>query len=328
MSENDRIVKKEPPSPHHPDHPEKSTPEISVVVPVFNSETTLERLYEEVSEAMEAAGLTYELVLVDDGSTDQSWTRITELKARHGDQVTGLRLGRNFGQHNATLAGIHAAAGRLIITLDDDLQTPPSEISKLLELHRTTDCMLAYGIYPSKKHTWFRNLGSSLLKRLFRHLVNGVRDGSSFRLITRNLADKLQGTNQPFVFIDQVLSWHTGDVEFVDVDHRERTEGKSGYSTRKLFRLALNIIFSYTDLPLRLMTWFGFITSLVSFVIGGYFIYQKLVYGAAIGFTALIVSIFFSTSLIVFFLGILGEYIGRIYASRGDRPNYSIKSRL
>ena len=239
-----------------------------------------------------------------------------------------MKLGRNFGQHNATLCGIRHASGNLIITLDDDLQTPPSEISKLIALHEATDCELAYGIYPQKKHSWFRNLGSKLLKRLFRYLVNGIRDGSSFRLLTRDLANKLDAHNQHFVFIDQMLSWHTDDVEFADVEHREREEGKSGYSTRKLFRLALNIIFSYTDLPLRAMTWIGFITSILSFCIGGYFIYQKVAVGAALGFTALIVSIFFSTSIIVFSLGILGEYIGRIYASRGDRPNYSIKKKL
>jgi undecaprenyl-phosphate 4-deoxy-4-formamido-L-arabinose transferase len=317
-------------APYRPESPAPAQdgPDISVVVPVFNSASTLADLYDQLRDAMEQAGKQFELVLVDDGSTDGSWAEIRELKKQFGNQILGLKLGRNFGQHNATLCGIRHASGTLIITLDDDLQTPPSEIAKLLALHAETDCQLAYGIYPQKKHSWFRNLGSKLLKRLFRYLVNGIRDGSSFRLITRDLADKLDVHNQHFVFIDQMLSWHTDDVEFAEVEHQERKEGKSGYSTRKLFRLALNIIFSYTDLPLRMMTWFGFITSILSLCIGGYFIIQKVSVGAALGFTALIVSIFFSTSVIVFSLGILGEYIGRIYASRSNRPNYSIKKKL
>lgn len=314
--------------PEKPVLPPDQGPDISVVVPVFNSAATLERLFDQLQSAMKEAGKSYELVLVDDGSTDESWKQIRQLKELHPDHIAGIKLGRNFGQHNATLCGIRHARGHLIVTLDDDLQTPPSEIGKLIAVHETTDCELVYGIYPRKKHSWFRNLGSKLLKRLFRYLVNGIRDGSSFRLLTRDLADKLDGHNEHFVFIDQILSWHTDDVEFAEVEHREREEGKSGYSTGKLFRLALNIVFSYTDLPLRAMTWFGFITSILSFCIGGYFIFQKVSVGAAVGFTALIVSIFFSTSIIVFSLGILGEYIGRIYASRGDRPNYSIKKKL
>ncbi|MEM0999384.1 MAG: glycosyltransferase family 2 protein [Bacteroidota bacterium] len=303
-------------------------PDISIVTPVYNGAATLEELFARTNALMTELGLAFEMVLVDDGSTDTSWGTIKQLKTAHQTQVQGIKLGRNFGQHNATLCGIRHARGRYIVTIDDDLQTPPEEIAQLLRVQKATEADIVYGIYPNKKHSWLRNLGSKLLKRLFRYLVNGLRDGSSFRLITRDLADKIDGHNQYFVFIDQILSWHTSDTEFVEVEHRERAEGRSGYSTRKLFRMAINIIFSYTDLPLRAMTWIGIITSIASFGIGAYFIYQKVAHGAAIGFTALIVSIFFSTSLIVLSLGILGEYIGRIYAARGNRPNYSIKKKV
>ncbi|MEM7038684.1 MAG: glycosyltransferase family 2 protein [Bacteroidota bacterium] len=307
-------------------HPE--APEVSVVVPVYNSASSLEALFERTKATMEEIGKSWEMVMVYDGGDLECWEIMKGLKTAHPNHLTAIRLARNFGQHGATLCGINHSRGAFVVTIDDDLQTPPEEIPKLLARQEETDTDVVFGVYPNKQHGLLRNLGSRFLKAVFRYLVNGIRDGSSFRLITRPIADKIAKHRQHFVFLDQVIAWYTLDIAYVDVTHQKRADGKSGYSGWKLMRLAFNILISYTDLPLKIMTWTGLTASVLSLAIGTFFIVQKAVNGSAVGFTALIVAIFFSASIILLSLGILGEYIGRIYSARTEKPNYSIKTKL
>lgn len=302
--------------------------EVSVVVPVFNSAATLPELHERLSSTFTQLGKRWEVIYVFDGGAEDSWTALKQLKRSDPDHVTAIRLARNFGQHNATLCGIGFAAGDWIVTLDDDLQIPPEEIKSLLDSQAETGSDLTYGIFRKKKHSWFRNLGSKLFKKAFRYLVNGVPDGSSFRLMSRSLADQISQFNYHHVFLDQLLSWYTMDIGFQEVIHESRKEGKSGYTSLKLIRMALDIFISYTDLPLRLMTWAGIISSILSLVLGTFFIIQRLAVGSQVGFTALISSIFFTGGIILMCLGILGEYISRIYQSRIQRPAFAIKAIL
>lgn len=297
----------------------------TIVVPVYNSESTIHSLFERISKLFESIDGSFKVVFVNDDSEDGSWKAIKHLQDLFPGRVRGINLSKNIGQHSATLCGIHHSYGDFVITIDDDLQIPPEEISKLLDKHKETEADLVYGIYAEKKHSAFRNAGSLMVNYLFKQFANTSGQGSSFRLITRTLAEKLNMMNQQYLLLDEVLSWHTSRIAYQQVEHHERMEGSSGYSVGKLILLTINYIISYTALPLRVITYIGFILSVITFFRGIYYIYQKMTYDVELGFTSLIVAILFSTSIILFSLGIIGEYIRRIYTQSDSRYHYSIK---
>lgn len=303
-------------------------PDLSVVVPVFHSVATLSPLYERVAAVCKTAGKSFEFIFVHDGGTAESWEAILEVQQKYPETVRGLRLSRNYGQHNATFCGIDHAQGELILTIDDDLQHPPEEIPKLLAALDDPGVDVVYGLPIQKQHSAWRNIGSRAFKWVFRYLAKGLKDGSSFRLMRRNIAEKIGRHREQFVFLDQIIAWYTLQIKYVRVLHEPRQDGKSGYSGLKLFELAIKMIILYTDLPLRLMIWAGLISSILSIGVGGTFIVLKLVRDAAVGFTALITAITFSASIILLSLGVLGEYIGRIYAARTERPVYVVRERV
>jgi len=302
-------------------------PDITVVVPVHNSVDTLRPLYERTEACLSRLGKSFELLYVDDGSTDDSWKELKAIKADNDNVVTAIQLGRNYGQNAATVCGITQAKGRLIITIDDDLQTPPEEIEKLLEVFNTTRSSVVFGITPEQSNPIFKRIGSSMIKRIF-HWVDGADIGSSFRLISESLHEQLNTQAHDQLFLNQVIHWYTDEIEKVPVQHESRTEGKSGYSFFGLAGIALRLIFFYTDFPLRLMSISGLIIAAVCFGLGIYYIYEKLVVGAEAGFASIITAIFFATGIIMLCMSVLGAYISRIYADRIRKPVYSIKIRL
>jgi glycosyltransferase involved in cell wall biosynthesis len=299
-------------------------PDFSVVVPVYNSAATLEELYQRVAALFKSMDKSFEVIYVNDQSPDNSWEVILQLKRLH-KEVRGISLARNAGQQNATLCGIQNSKGDLIVTMDDDLQTPPEEIPKLIECIERTNADFVYGIYDAKRHSLIRNIGSKFFNAFFKLIASTSGKGSSFRLIKRSLANQINKVGHDYFLLDEVLSWYTLDIEQQLVEHHTRGEGKSGYNTLKLIQMSLNYTFNYSAFPLRMMTYFGFLVSLVFFGIGLFFIYQKLYEDVALGFTSIIVSIFFSAGVILFCMGIIGEYISRIYLKDHDRPAYVIK---
>ncbi len=296
----------------------------AIVVPVYNGTDSLTELFERIRKTMDSILASFRVVLVDDCSKDSSWETIKALKKEYPHQVTAIKLARNSGQHNATLCGLHHAHADFVITIDDDLQIPPEEILKLIERQKATEADLVYGLFHEKKHNQFRNVGSRMVNKFFYYFANTSGGGSSFRLISGNLAERLKSVNQKYLLLDEVLSWYTGSVANVQVSHENRKTGQSGYSTLKLVLLTLNYIISYTVLPLRLMTYLGIFGSLVCLALSIKYLHEKLTYDIELGFTSLIVAIFFSTSLILFCLGIIGEYISRLYTKDGS-PYYVIK---
>jgi polyisoprenyl-phosphate glycosyltransferase len=303
-------------------------PEYSVIVPVYNSEQTLTELYERTAAVFAAAGSTFEMVFVDDFSRDRSWEILTGLKDKFPETVTAIRLAKNFGQHNAVFCGLEHARGELLVTIDDDLQIPPEEITKLIQVYRQKDADLVYGYFGRKKHSPLRNLGSYLIKRSSRILLNSPGEGSSFRLFTAGLAANILKHQQHFMYIDELFLWYTGNIAFTEVEHRKRSVHRSGYSTWKLFQLSANIVIYYTAVPLRIMTFGGFALSVLSFIVGIRFIINKMVHDVPLGYTSLIVAILFSTSIIMLCLGLIGEYLSRIYQVQNKKPPYSIKKIL
>jgi len=299
----------------------------SVIIPVYNSESSLEELAGRLVAVMDATGKSYELIFIDDGSRDGSWQALKELKAQYHDKLIAIRLAKNFGQHSATFCGFNFAKGDYVVTIDDDLQIPPEEIPKLMQAMEEKDAELVYGIYRKKNHHYIRNLGSRSFKKIS-HLLGRPKEGSSFRLISSNIIQKIIIHHQNFVFIDEILHWYTDYVELVTVEHHPRKYKKSGYSTRRIWSLLANIMFYYTTVPLKVMVYGGLISSVFFFILSLIFALKKILFNVPLGYTSLIVAVLFSTSLILLSLGVLGEYLSRIYMVQNKKPLYSVKKVL
>jgi len=302
--------------------------EYSVVVPVFNSESTLKELFERISKTFNQLGKTFEVIFVEDGGQDASWDVLDSLKTEFPEFITAIKLNKNYGQHNAIICGLQFAGGQYIITIDDDLQNPPEEIKKLIEVSETEKPDVVYGLYSKKQHSRIRNIGSASVKKTSKLLLKGIGKGSSFRLIKKSLVEKLLDHHNHFMFIDEVILWYTENFSFVLVEHHKRASGKSGYSRRKLFNMMSDLVYYYTNIPLKLMIWGGIIVSFISFLLGLQFILRKLLYDTPLGYTSLIVTILFSTSIIVFSLGVIGGYLSRIYMVQNKKPPFSIQKVL
>jgi undecaprenyl-phosphate 4-deoxy-4-formamido-L-arabinose transferase len=301
--------------------------DITVVIPVFNSVETLRPVYERTAATIAKLEKSFEILFVEDGGPLESWNELKSIKKAFPETVTLIRLGRNYGQNAATVCGITNAKGGIVITMDDDLQTPPEEIEKLILAYEESSSAAIFGITPQQSNPFFRRLGSYLIKKIF-NWVDGADIGSSFRLISPELRKKLNKQAHDQLFLNQVIHWYTDEIEKVEVEHHARNEGKSGYSFFGLTGIAFKLIFFYTDFPLRLMSMVGLLISMVCFGLGAYYIYEKIVIGTEPGFASIITAIFFATGLIILCLSILGAYISRIYADRIRKPVYSIKTRL
>jgi undecaprenyl-phosphate 4-deoxy-4-formamido-L-arabinose transferase len=297
----------------------------SVIIPVYNSEKTLEEVCRRVVALFQSLHEQVELVLINDGSKDGSWEIIKKIKNDYPGQVVGVNLARNFGQHRALLCGFNECSGDFIVTIDDDLQHYPEDIHCLIDQQKESQADIVYGIYKKKKHSFLRNLGSNAITFIFVNFANTPDRGSSFRLISRHVVEKVKGYDSPFVFLDEVLAWHSRGYSFSDIRHDDRTVGRSGHNAFKLIAYTVQIIFTYTLLPLRLITFFGLFAFFVCLGFITYFIYQKYTYGAELGFTALIVSLFMSAGLILFSIGIIGEYISRLFVLQSRKPPFIIK---
>lgn len=305
------------------------TPQYSVVVPVYNSAKTLEELCARIESTFQKLNASFQIVLVNDNSSDDSWPVIRNLKKKYGEKLMAVRLRKNFGQHKALLCGFQFAKGDYIITIDDDLQFFPEDIELLIKRASDTNADMVYGTYESvRQHSQIRKVGSAFVAYIFEKFGNTAGQGSSFKLIHSSVIEKVKDYSHSFTFLDEILSWHTTHIDYAEVRHAARREGESGYSVVKLAMLTFNLILGYTTIPLRFMTWFGFTSFLVCLVFVSYFVYLKLSKQAELGFTALIVAIFMSTGLILFSLGIIGEYLNRLFALQHKKPSYLIQEVL
>ncbi len=302
--------------------------DFSVVVPVYNSEETLVELYNRLSAVFDEINGTFEVIFVEDGGTDNSWNTIIKLKNDFPDQIVAVKLNKNFGQHNATMCGFTFAKGERIITIDDDLQNPPEEIKKLIDTYDNSNSDVTYGIYTKKQHDFARNVMSKTVKKSNKVFMKGIGNGSSFRLINHKIIHRLLEHNVTFIFIDEVLQWYTNKFSFVIVDHHKREHNKSGYSSLKLLKLASNLTYFYTNIPLKLMVYGGMIISFLTFLLALKFIIQKLFYNVPLGYTSVIVTVLFSTSIIVFSLGVIGGYLSRIQSVQNKKPQFNIEELL
>jgi undecaprenyl-phosphate 4-deoxy-4-formamido-L-arabinose transferase len=301
--------------------------DVSVVVPVFNGAPTLHALVEAVRDVMASLDRTFEIILVDDGSADRSWPTIVDLVSRHEGTIRGFRLTRNSGQQAATYCGLLEARGKCVVTIDDDLQPHPREIRTLWEHSQSTRADVVYGTYSTSRHDLVHRLGARLLRMVLRHIAPGFPGSSSFRLIRSEVLQCLPRRVGPWVFVDPVLAWGSSEVTSVVVDHGSGPETRSRYTLGALLSLACTLVFVYTTLPLRMMTVLGLASALVSFGLGVYYLLQKLLVGSQLGFSALIVTITFSSGVVLLCLGILGEYVSRIHSMASGEPAFTVKAR-
>lgn len=298
----------------------------SVVIPVYNSENTLRELFSRIKAEFSKINETFEVIFVEDCGSDRSWEKLYELKNENTDDITIIKLAKNFGQHNAILCGLNYVKGKQVITIDDDLQIPPEEISKLIKAQEFKPVDVAYGIYSEKKHNFLRNFGSYLVQKIFKKIFNSQNNITSFRLLSLQMVERLKNHKENFVYIDGLLHWYTNDFAFINVRHEPRKSGKSGYTPMKLISLANNLLFNFTTLPLRWMIQLGLAFSIISFLAAVLFIYRKFVYDVPIGYTSIIVILFFIFSILLLVIGVVGEYISRLYSIQNEKPQYSIKT--
>lgn len=301
--------------------PAQSTSSISVVVPVYNSESTLAELWKRLTETLVRVTTHYEIILVDDGSADESWQSIKALSAKDS-HVKGLLHSRNYGQHNALLTGIRYARYDVIITLDDNLQNPPEEVPKLLDkLNEGYD--VVYGTPEQERHSFARDLASKLIKRSLRQIM-GVKTGnyvSAFRAFRRRLCEVFMNYQHPYIVIDVLLSWATSSFAHLEVKHEYRKSGLSNYSVSRLLFHAVNMITGFSVLPLKLASYIGFFFTLFGIMVLVYVVGRYFALGTSIPgfpFLASIIAIFSGVQLFV--LGIIGEYIARIHVRNINQP--------
>ncbi|MBV6483715.1 MAG: Undecaprenyl-phosphate 4-deoxy-4-formamido-L-arabinose transferase [Flavobacteriales bacterium] len=303
---------------------------ISVVIPVFNSSEIIPELVDRLmANFIMLSNYQFELIMVNDGSEDNSWEELKIQKDKFPEYIKIINFTKNYGQHNAILCGFSFCSGDFVITMDDDLQHPPEEISKLIEAQKIKDVDIVYGMYKVKHHSFIRNMGSLFIRKTSEYKKQNEEGGSSFRLIRKNLVDILvQKHAQHFLFLDAALNWYNTNIEVVEVIHENRKKGKTGYSLTKLFNIYINIMYYYSTKPLKVIIFIGLFSSLISFLLGIRFVYNKFIHDVPLGYTSIIVAIMFSTSLILFCLGVIGNYLYKLYQLQQNKPPYSIKNVL
>jgi len=302
-------------------------PGLSVVVPVYNNADALSELVARLEPVLRTQGPFFEIVLVNDGSIDRSWPCMTELAARF-PFVVPIDLMRNYGQHNALLAGIRAARYDVIVTMDDDLQHPPEEIPRLVATLADGHDVV-YGTPIDEQHGLWRDLASRLTKLALQDAmgIETARHVSAFRAFRTSVRDAFAGYRGPSVSIDVLLTWGTTRFAALPVRHEPRSRGVSQYTLRKLVTHAINMTTGFSAWPLQLASIVGFACTLfgigvLCYVVGRYLVQGGVVPGFA--FLASALAIFSGAQL--FALGIIGEYLARMHFRMMERPTYAIRS--
>ncbi len=311
----------------HPGDSQEPLPGLSIVIPVYRSETILPELVRRLGEVLPALARSYEVVLVNDASPDGSWAVISRLAAQHS-WIHPINLMRNYGQHNALLCGIRAAQYGSIVTMDDDLQHPPEEISKLLAvLDQGYD--VVYGRPAQEQHGLLRDLASLTTKLALQSVMGAeiARNVSAFRGFRSEVANAFSHYEGAFVSIDVLLTWGTNRFAVTPVRHEPRAQGTSGYTFRKLVTHAMNMMTGFSTKPLQLASLIGFAFTLFGFGVLCYVLVRYFLQGAPVPgfpFLASIVALFSGAQL--FALGIMGEYLARMHFRSMQKPPYVVRS--
>lgn len=303
---------------------------VSFVIPCYRSEQTITGVVEEIRETMgQLTGYTFEIILVNDCSPDNTFGTIRQLCGKY-DNIIGVNLAKNFGQHSAIMAGLHYATGDVCVFLDDDGQTPANEVGKLLEtIEQGADVAMAS--YDHKMHSHFRNWGSRVNECMMHVMLHKPKElfVSSYFAVKRFVADSMLQYSNSYPYLPGLLLRATKNIVNVPVHHREREMGTSGYTLKKLLGLWFNGFTAFSVVPLRIATAAGVISAFVGFLYGIYTIIRKLVDpNILLGFSSIMAAILFIGGMLMIMLGLIGEYIGRIYISLNNSPQYVVRESI
>ena len=303
---------------------------VSFVIPCYRSEKTLEHVVAEVRETMEKIHkYEYEIILVNDCSPDDTFGVIRRLCGTY-ESIRGIGFARNFGQHAALMAGLRQTVGDYVVCLDDDGQTPADEVNKLLEkLEEGFDAV--YAKYEHKHHSGFRNWGSRVNDLMLRVMLEKPEELfiSSYFAVKRFVVEDMIRYENSYPYVIGLVLRTTKNITNVVVQHRDREEGRSGYTIKKLLNLWFNGFTAFSVKPLRIATSIGVISACAGFLYGIYTIIKRFVNPAVpMGFSALMAALVFFGGMIMIMLGLIGEYVGRIYISMNNSPQYVIRERI
>ena len=297
---------------------------ISFVIPVYNGAAMVDRLHQRLLPVAKSFGK-YEMLFVDDGSTDGSYAELLKIQTKDAN-VSAIQLSRNFGQHNATLAGFSCSNGDIVVTLDQDLQNPPEEIPRLVaKLNEGYD--VVYGLAEARAHNSFRNATSDFSKWISRKILTTALNGnfSSFRALRKWVVDETVKYRSSYTYIDGLISWTTTNVGGLTV-RNDRSEFESHYTFFRLVNHGLNLLVNFSIKPLQFASLFGLFSAFIGLIGSAIVIFDKIVYGVPVqGWTSLMVVLLVVGGVQTAFLGLIGEYTGRILMNSNSTPKFIIR---
>ena len=301
---------------------------ISVVIPCYASAIFLKNTISEITEEFQRLSqYDYEIILVNDCSPDNTYQIIEEI-ASNDKHIIGVNLAKNFGQHAALMCGFQFVTGDIVVCMDDDGQTPANEMHKLID-EISADCDVVYARYTNKKHAWYRNIGSKINGIMTEWMLGKPRDlyVSSYFAAKRYVIEEIKKYGQAFPYVIGLILRTTKHIKNVDVEHKNREIGESGYSLKKLLALWMNGFTAFSIKPLRITDFIGVLCALFGFLFLIVVIVKRIVNGdsGVIGWSSLISVILFVGGIIMCILGMIGEYVGRIYMCINNSPQYVVK---
>lgn len=301
-------------------------PQITFVIPLHFTGGGVRELFG-AFRGLEVEG-GHELVLVNDGSTDETMRLVREAMAASKVEVTVVDMARNYGEHAAVLEGMRHARGTYVVNLDDDLQNPVSQALQLVECLRATDADVVYSSYEKKQHHWFRNLGSWFTNRVATFLLGKPKDLylSSFRAMKSELAARLTRYAGPYPYVDGLILEATNRIATLKVDHQPRNRGRSGYTLRKLLELWANMFFNFSIMPLRVASVLGVVLCLLGALLFVEVLVERLIFGVGqVGWSSLMAAVSFFSGSQLLILGLMGEYLGRAYMTVSGKPQSLVR---
>ena len=299
---------------------------LSIVIPSYNEEGNVEHTAQRVAEILEKNGIDYELIFVNDGSTDKTWEKISTM-ASTKDNIAAVNFSRNFGKESAIFAGLEVARGDACVLMDCDLQHPPEVIVEMYNIWKNNDVDVVEGRKKSrgKENPLYKGMSLLFYKIINKASGLDMEAASDFKLLDRKVVDALNRMPERLTFFRAMSSWVGFKTEKVYFEVAERAEGESKWSVRSLIKYAVNSITSFTSAPLQIVTVCGVITFIISIILGINTLYNKIWGNSAAGFSTVIILQLLTSSIIMFSLGVIGFYLSKIYEEIKSRPRYIIR---